>query len=353
MDAPANHQQQMKQAATIREVHDKVADIICMLANEPSVGLYYVQQHTQRAVPAVVALKTEVADTTQVAKFALEDVKEATGVVRAMKEKGSPVLRQMLRTLEHSTPLLPNLRPGYGTLQPVLREEVEVDEGKILSSSDVPGATQGEPVLSASVGALKATMPALSGQKSSKQYLLSVLDYGVQKVSSFGRGSDPSAHADASNASTSDSYDSSAKEKTPGQTEPNVRKESRQSSYMRAVFDSALETASQVGSNVKSVKSKDALSRESLALIGQSSSKKSPSTLFRFEEQDRANIDLGSDTAFGHTREGNHQIQAAIDGGGGDQMELVQSPSKIEEVLQQEQKKKFESWLCEDEEDAS
>lgn len=38
-------------------VHEMLTEAIKLVANEPSVGLYFVQQHVQKAVPALVSVK--------------------------------------------------------------------------------------------------------------------------------------------------------------------------------------------------------------------------------------------------------------------------------------------------------
>lgn len=40
-------------------VHNSVTDMVKDIANEPSVGLYFVQQHVHKAVPGLLALKVE------------------------------------------------------------------------------------------------------------------------------------------------------------------------------------------------------------------------------------------------------------------------------------------------------
>ena len=62
-----------------------VTDVMHTLSNEPSVGLYYVCEHIQRSVPALVADKVRVHQATDAlrgaerdASFALEEVKAST-----------------------------------------------------------------------------------------------------------------------------------------------------------------------------------------------------------------------------------------------------------------------------------
>ena len=70
-----------------------VTDCFHTLANEPSLGLYYVVEHIQRSVPALVADKAALSQATDAlqgadldAGFALEDMTAATagGTQRAL-----------------------------------------------------------------------------------------------------------------------------------------------------------------------------------------------------------------------------------------------------------------------------
>jgi hypothetical protein len=38
-------------------VHDSVSELVQQVANEPSVGLYFVQQHVHKAVPGLLSIK--------------------------------------------------------------------------------------------------------------------------------------------------------------------------------------------------------------------------------------------------------------------------------------------------------
>jgi hypothetical protein len=70
-----------------------ITDCAHTLANEPSLGLYYVVEHIQRSVPALVADKVALNQSTEAmrgadldAGYALEDMKAATagGTQRAL-----------------------------------------------------------------------------------------------------------------------------------------------------------------------------------------------------------------------------------------------------------------------------
>jgi hypothetical protein len=41
-------------------VHDSVSELVQQVANEPSVGLYFVQQHVHKAVPGLLSVKVSI-----------------------------------------------------------------------------------------------------------------------------------------------------------------------------------------------------------------------------------------------------------------------------------------------------
>ena len=72
-------------AAAADKACSGVTDCFHTLANEPSLGLYYVMEHIQRSVPALVADKAALSSATESLKgadldagFALEDMTAAT-----------------------------------------------------------------------------------------------------------------------------------------------------------------------------------------------------------------------------------------------------------------------------------
>lgn len=93
----------------LQGVHNSITDMVKEVANEPSVGLYFVQQHVHKAVPGLLALKGQVAEGTNEAILYTEDVKDALTAVKVMKEVGPPVFSKMISTLNASLQLLPTL----------------------------------------------------------------------------------------------------------------------------------------------------------------------------------------------------------------------------------------------------
>jgi len=72
-----------------------LTDCAHTLANEPSLGLYYVMEHIQRSVPALVADKAEVRGAAEALRgagldvgYALDDMRAATagGTQRALRD---------------------------------------------------------------------------------------------------------------------------------------------------------------------------------------------------------------------------------------------------------------------------
>lgn len=93
----------------LQGVHNSVTDMVKDVANEPSVGLYFVQQHVHKAVPGLLALKSQIVEEVQEVMLYTEDVRDALTSVKTMKEVGPPVFSKMIATLNASLQLLPTL----------------------------------------------------------------------------------------------------------------------------------------------------------------------------------------------------------------------------------------------------
>ncbi|KAI3458933.1 hypothetical protein Pfo_015596 [Paulownia fortunei] len=68
------------------EITENLADMIKFVANEPSVGLFYVQQHTQNAVPNLLNLKNNVVEKSHEAALHTEDLEDSITMLRSMKD---------------------------------------------------------------------------------------------------------------------------------------------------------------------------------------------------------------------------------------------------------------------------
>ncbi|KAL2652646.1 hypothetical protein R1flu_020774 [Riccia fluitans] len=126
--------------SSLREVHDTITEMLKQLANEPSVGLYFVQQHVHRAVPAIVQLKSQIVDATKEAEYVTQDVKDARNAVKTIKECGPPVIERMIKTLDSTLPRLPSFRQFR-------RDELSVDStaGSSSPTADIPRSISRSP----------------------------------------------------------------------------------------------------------------------------------------------------------------------------------------------------------------
>lgn len=90
----------------LQGVHNSITDMVKEVANEPSVGLYFVQQHVHKAVPGLLALKSHVQEGSEEAILYTQDVNDALASVKVMNEVGPPVFAKMISTLNASLQLL-------------------------------------------------------------------------------------------------------------------------------------------------------------------------------------------------------------------------------------------------------
>ncbi|XWS08009.1 hypothetical protein CRYUN_Cryun41cG0040300 [Craigia yunnanensis] len=99
------------------EITESLAEMIKYVANEPSMGLFYVQQHTQNAVPNVVNLNNHVVEKSREATLHTEDLDDSITVVRSMKECGFPIADEMIKDIRNSLTLMSAKQPKRGLIQ--------------------------------------------------------------------------------------------------------------------------------------------------------------------------------------------------------------------------------------------
>ncbi|PRQ58732.1 hypothetical protein RchiOBHm_Chr1g0362511 [Rosa chinensis] len=98
------------------EITECLGEMIKYVANEPSVGLYYVQQHTQNAVPNLVGLRNNVVNKSRETTLHTEDSEDSITMVRSMKECGFPVADEMIRDIKKSLVLMSTKQPKRGLI---------------------------------------------------------------------------------------------------------------------------------------------------------------------------------------------------------------------------------------------
>jgi hypothetical protein len=98
------------------EITESLAEMIKYVANEPSVGLFYIQQHTQNAVPNVIRLKNNVVEKSRETNLRTEDLEDSITVVKSIKECGFPVADEMIRDIRTSLAILSAKQPRRGLI---------------------------------------------------------------------------------------------------------------------------------------------------------------------------------------------------------------------------------------------
>ncbi|PIA26001.1 hypothetical protein AQUCO_10100001v1 [Aquilegia coerulea] len=96
------------------EVNNNLAEMIKYVANEPSVGLYYVQQHTHNALPNLLRLQDRIADRSREATLHTQDLEESIVMVDSMKQCGRSIADDMLNDIKKSILLMSTSQPKRG-----------------------------------------------------------------------------------------------------------------------------------------------------------------------------------------------------------------------------------------------
>ncbi|KAK7277272.1 hypothetical protein RIF29_18423 [Crotalaria pallida] len=98
------------------EISDCLAEMIKYVANEPSVGLFYIQQHTQYAVPNVIKLKNNVIEKSHETTLHTEDLEDSVTMVKSMKECGFPIADEMIGDIKKSLATMTTKQPKRGLI---------------------------------------------------------------------------------------------------------------------------------------------------------------------------------------------------------------------------------------------
>ncbi|KAK4279632.1 hypothetical protein QN277_011379 [Acacia crassicarpa] len=99
------------------EISECLAEMIKYLANEPSVGLFFVQQHTQKAVPNVTKHKKIVVDKARETSLHTEDMEDSIATVRSMRECGFPIVEEMIKDIKKSLVTMTTRKPKRGLIR--------------------------------------------------------------------------------------------------------------------------------------------------------------------------------------------------------------------------------------------
>lgn len=147
------------------EISEGLGEMIKSLANEPSVGLFYIQQHTHKAVPNLVNLRNNVVGKSREMSLHTEDSEDSITTVRSMKECGFPIVDDMIKDITKSIATISSKQPK---------------KGLISSSRSVPGS---QTARTSSWG--PTTWRSMNDVEKSSSYLSSVFKSAKQKATNL------------------------------------------------------------------------------------------------------------------------------------------------------------------------
>ncbi|XP_039129580.1 uncharacterized protein LOC120265689 isoform X2 [Dioscorea cayenensis subsp. rotundata] len=91
--------------------------MIKYLANEPSVGLFFVQQHAQTSMPYLLGVKDKVMEKIHEVTLHTEDIEDSIHVVNSMSECGLSIANDMIQDINRSLLIMSTSQPKRGLIQ--------------------------------------------------------------------------------------------------------------------------------------------------------------------------------------------------------------------------------------------
>lgn len=112
-----NNMHEFSAADGFVEITESLAEMIKYAANEPSVGLFYIQQHTQNAVPNLINLKNNVTEKSRELTLHTEDLEDSITSVGSMKECGFPIADEMIKDITKSLSIMSTKQAKSGLIR--------------------------------------------------------------------------------------------------------------------------------------------------------------------------------------------------------------------------------------------
>ncbi|XP_076961013.1 uncharacterized protein LOC143637531 [Bidens hawaiensis] len=97
-------------------IAEGLGDMMKSLANEPSVGLFHVQEHTQNALPFLVNLRTSIVSKSRDVGLHTEDSEDSIEMVRSMTDCGFPIVDDMIKDIRKSLAVMSSKQPRKGLI---------------------------------------------------------------------------------------------------------------------------------------------------------------------------------------------------------------------------------------------
>ncbi|KAK1295860.1 hypothetical protein QJS10_CPB15g00817 [Acorus calamus] len=99
------------------QVNEGLEEMIEYVANEPSVGLFFVQQHAQNAMPILISAKDKIVEKSREVALHTEDLEDSISVVRSMTECGIPIADEMSKDIRKSLHIMSTSQPHKGLIR--------------------------------------------------------------------------------------------------------------------------------------------------------------------------------------------------------------------------------------------
>ncbi|XP_019067706.2 uncharacterized protein [Solanum lycopersicum] len=99
------------------EITESLMDMIKFIANEPSAGIFYVQQHTHTAVPNLISLTSKTEGKSRQVTLHTADSEDSIFMVRSMKECGFSIANEMMKNLRHSLAVVSEKQLRIGSIR--------------------------------------------------------------------------------------------------------------------------------------------------------------------------------------------------------------------------------------------
>ncbi|XP_061370627.1 uncharacterized protein LOC133313294 [Gastrolobium bilobum] len=100
------------------EISECMAEMIKYVANEPSVGLFFIQHHAQNAVPNVNKVNKNLVEKSHETSLHTEDLEDSVMMVRSMKDCGFPIADEMIGEIKKSLVTMTTKQPKKGLIHP-------------------------------------------------------------------------------------------------------------------------------------------------------------------------------------------------------------------------------------------
>ncbi|XP_076912457.1 uncharacterized protein LOC143570775 [Bidens hawaiensis] len=97
-------------------IAEDLGDMMKSLANEPSVGLFHVQEHTQNAVPRLVNLRTSIVAKARDVGLHTEDSEDSITMVRSMSDCGFQIVDDMVKDIRKALGIMSSKQPKKGLI---------------------------------------------------------------------------------------------------------------------------------------------------------------------------------------------------------------------------------------------